>query len=70
MGKGFRSVLLEWRERSDRNGSSTLRRERRGGLVAQAAVRPLLVVLHEPPPGEPTRLGQIHELLHVQQFVP
>ncbi len=39
------------------------------GLVAQAAVRPLVVVFLQTPPGEPPRLGQVGKLLAVHQLV-
>ena len=60
-------VLLE--RRRSRSGSSTRGGELGGGLVAQAAVRSLVVVLLLASAGEPPRLGQVGELLAVQQLV-
>lgn len=43
-----------------------MRRELGGGLVAEAAVRPLVVVLLQPPSREPPRFRQVRKLFYVQ----
>jgi hypothetical protein len=52
----YSRVLLE--RRRSRSGSSTRGGERRGGLVAQRAVRPVMVVVLKPGGRSPEQIKQ------------
>ena len=70
MGNCVASAVRLLERRRSRSGSSTRGGELRGGLVAQAAVRPLVVVAPVASVGQVTcGLGQVRELLAVQQLV-
>lgn len=69
MGNKFRSGLLPWRERSDRNGISPLRGKLRRGQTTEATVRATMVVRLTPRLNHRLSLGKRSQFFTGKTFV-